>query len=136
MKPFELLEHTADIGMRAAGRTRAELLQHSALGMYAIALSSAPDAPTLEQDLFLQADDFSELFMRFLEELVYLLYVHNLALVELAGGEVGDRVLACKGRFARVATDRLALEIKSPTYHGLAVAGGPSGWNAEVYFDV
>ena len=42
---FEILEHTADIGFRARGRSLAELFETSALALVSIALETGDVSP-------------------------------------------------------------------------------------------
>ncbi|MBN1595654.1 archease [candidate division FCPU426 bacterium] len=136
MKPYELLEHTADIGVRAWGQNPAELYQHAAQGLYAVALTAPPAHGEESWTIKLRADTLPDLLIGFLEELIYFLYTRRLAACAWAFKEMTENtvhvVCACK----RLASGDFRTEVKSPTYHNLKVEEQGGGWMAEIYFDV
>lgn len=72
MKPFEYLEHTADVKFRAYGRTPEEMLENAALALFQsmVDLSSVRSERTWVVDL--DATDLDQLAYRWLSELIFL----------------------------------------------------------------
>ena len=68
---FEILEHTADIGLGARGKTLEELFENAAAGMVEI-LGVAAGHGSQHVDFVVEADDRAALLVRFLDELIYL----------------------------------------------------------------
>ncbi len=133
---FEVLEHTADVGLRLQGDTLEEVF--SAAGEGFASLQDAwfpPDGAGRE--IRVTADDLGGLLVAWLDELLYLHETEDLvfggfdvayaaehelrAFVALAPR--GDRVLEGTG-------------IKATTYHRLRFERDDGGWLAEVYLDV
>jgi len=72
MKPFEYLEHTADVKFRAYGATIDEMLDNAASAMFI----SMIDAATIQEKesckVVLEADDLERLAYDWLSEIVFL----------------------------------------------------------------
>lgn len=137
MNPFEILEHTADVGLRVRGRTLEQVFEHAAEGLNALALTRPPDAAETEKvTLHLSADSPESLLVVFLEELVFRLYSRRQAAVSVRAAFPSAGRLTVETMLAPVGADAYAAEVKSPTYHRLKLAQGTDGWLAEVYFDM
>jgi protein archease len=136
MNAYELIEHTADMGVRAWGEDREALFQQVALGMYAIALERIPETGNTRLEFTFQAETNEMLLMLFLEELVYLLYTRNLAAPQFSFDFKMQNKLLLQGGFETILPEDFKQEIKSPTYHLLKVEKQTEGWMAEVYFDL
>ena len=78
---FALLDHTADIGVRAWGPTPAAAFNAAAQGMYAIALGgdvAGATGPAIERTIAVSGDTWPDLLVNWLAELLYLLSVEGL----------------------------------------------------------
>ncbi len=136
MKNYELLEHTADMGVRAWGATLAAVFENMAQGLYAIALHHPPQDAREKLGLSFNAENPEDLLILFLQELVYLLYTRNLAATRLLITFDSETRLHAQGDFEHIRPENLAVEVKSPTYHKLKISRQNEGWMAEVYFDL
>ncbi|MEW6516746.1 MAG: archease [candidate division FCPU426 bacterium] len=137
MNPFEILEHTADAGLRIRGETPEALFAHAAQGLYALALTAPPAGAQPEKTtLQLAGDGLASLLVIFLEELVYRLYTRRQAAVRVEAKLALPGRVTIEAAFVPISPEAFAAEIKSPTYHGLKVEQGSGGWLAEVYFDL
>ena len=76
---FEILEHTADIGFRAHGRTAAELFEAAAAAMVAIALEPETISPRTEYPLTASGEDCESLLVNWLNEVLYWMDGERLA---------------------------------------------------------
>ncbi|MBI3939723.1 MAG: archease [Acidobacteria bacterium] len=144
------MEHTADLGLRVFGRSKAELLEHAAQGMFS--LMGRADFPASElRELNIEIPPGA--FMshdtprtavsddeRLVAWLKRLLREFNLRAffpvrfqVQVTPDGCTARVLG--GRFDP-AVHTFYTEIKGVTLHALKVAKMDSGWQAEVVFDV
>ncbi len=136
MAEFEILDHTADAGVRAWGKTREAVFEHAAWGLYALALRQKPQGEAEKLAFHFQAENRESLLVRFLEELVYLLYTRNLAGTRFDLKLNSDSHLEAGIEFQRIQPQDLAGEVKSPTYHQLKFEQQDDTWLAEVYFDL
>jgi len=116
---YEEIEHTADVGIRAYGRSLDELFAN-AVG---------------EIEVRLQADDLPTLFLRWLGELLYIHETQRFLFSSFDVHVVG-RSLEGHARGEAIDKDRheLKLVIKAVTRHGLTV--DPEKGIAEVIFDI
>lgn len=135
---YEILEHTADVGVRARGASQAELFENAAAGMLEIAYETAGVAEREQKRVAVQAGDREALLIRFLEELVWLVDGEGWLPRRVAAEEIGDAGLCALafGEPRDPARHNIRMIIKAVTYHQLAVREAGGGWEAEVYFDI
>ena len=84
-EPFEILEHTADIGFRAWGARPAELFQNAARAMMAIAAETDSIDEREELPVELKAEDYESLMVDWLSEVLYLFDASRFAAKPLGG---------------------------------------------------
>lgn len=140
MIPYEITEHTAEIGVRAYGRTREELFAHMAQGMMSLMVPPAQIKPAVTYSVKASAaNDEERLLVAWLKELLYLFAVKKLIGKEfkirrLTAGCVEAEVSGEKLDLARHEVDK---EVKAVTYCELSLTRGADGlWSAQVIFDI
>ena len=143
--PFEILEHTADVGIVAHGDSLAELFANAAAGMFAIMADLDGVRQTEERRIEVEARDREGLMVRWLTELLYYLDAEELLLSRFVVDEVSD---SRRGRTqahlrARVFGERidpqrhrLHFGVKAVTRHMLEVAEEDGGYRAQLLFDI
>nr|CAX68976.1 conserved hypothetical protein of unknown function DUF101 [uncultured bacterium] len=141
MKKFELIEHTADIGIRVFARSREELFANSAEGLFSLLLKKEQTNASNIKKVTLKSPKLDELLVQWLNELLSLFYAEafvpakfSASLAEtdgtltlnatVEGDEIEDSVTLAK------------TEVKAATYHRLKVEQFKGGYKAEVIFDV
>src|SRR5262245_48036974 len=140
MGKFEVIEHTADVGLRIEAVTLHELFQEAARGAFALIVEN-PAAIQSRRSVAieLEAEDVEGLFVDWLRELIYLFETDRLLLcefdIQLADGNRRLRA-QCRGESADWSRHLPDNELKAVTYHGLRIAETPGGWEAEVIFDI
>src|SRR5687767_2854151 len=72
MGSFEIVEHTADVGIVARAATLAELFEQAARGLADISGTWTPGAPEKRVQIDLDAPDLPALMVDWLDELMYL----------------------------------------------------------------
>ncbi len=137
MHSFELLEHTADVGIRARGGTLAELLVACAEGVFSILVEGGETGEEIAAEIAIEADDAEDLVHAWLRELLFRFSAEGLFVrrFEIEAEETHLRAL-CRGERFDPARHHGGSEIKAVTYHGFSVERTPEGWVAEVLFDV
>ncbi len=75
---FEFLEHTADVYVRAHGKTMEEAYENSALAMFEVMTDSNKIAPTQEQTIEVEAEDQYGLLYSWLEALLVKFETENM----------------------------------------------------------
>lgn len=72
--PFEVIDHTADVGIIAYGRNFNELLENAALGMFSLMADLETVSPKEQREITAEVPipDNELLLLRWLKELLYL----------------------------------------------------------------
>jgi SHS2 domain-containing protein len=137
MGSFQLLEHTADIGIAAAGESLAVLFQQAALGLRQL-ITSETICPLLEKQLHVTASDREELLVNWLGELLYLFEAQLFLPAQIAFDAVSETSLCAtlKGEIVDPAAKPVEREVKAITYHQIKVEQGADGWIAQVFVDL
>lgn len=135
---FEILEHTADIGFRARGRTLEELFESAAEALVSIAMEVEEVEPRERYPIEAQGEDREALLVNWLNEVLYLHDGRRIAMRRfrvLEAGEGGARGEALGEPFDP-ARHHAKLIVKAVTYHQLRVVEDAAGWSADVYLDI
>lgn len=132
---FEEIDHTADAGIRAYGRTPSEIFESAAAGMFALIADLDRVKPVGEEEIRLAAEDLPSLLVAWLSELLFLHETQNLLFVKFKVRVRGTK-LDARAWGERIDKKRheLKLAIKAVTYHRLSV--DVENGVAEVIFDV
>lgn len=139
MQPYEVIEHTADIGIRAAGRSPEELFRHLGQGMYSLVVPPEQVKASETHEVRAEADDWEGLAVSWLKELLYLLDTRHFVGKEIRVSRLEPTRLeaAVSGEPIDPARHTLDKEIKAVTYCDLFVRQEPGGgWTAQVIFDI
>jgi SHS2 domain-containing protein len=136
MGGFELLEHTADVGVRARGATLEEAFEQATLGLAEVLGAWRPGQGETVA-VAVTAGDTAGLLVDWLNEVLWLHETRGHAAV--AGVRVeraGDGRAAGSVTFSSTAPPADGTFVKAVTYHRLRVDRDAGGWLAEVYLDV
>ena len=138
MKNYELIEHTADIGIRVKGQNLNDLFRNSALAMFDImAERKNPTVKKQEKiNIEQQADNLEELFINWLNELLSLSATKDLIFSDFQISKLDENILQVIATGEDIKNYKVNTEIKAATYHALRLGKAESGWEAEVIFDV
>lgn len=138
--PFEVLEHTADVGLLARGRTLEEVFANAALGLAEIlgrrAEGLADGSPVAVR---VSSGDLEALLVEWLNEVLFELERRDVCLVgarirEVRAGE--EPVLEGELLVLECPEPPEGTEVKAATYHQLSLAAEGGGYRATVYLDV
>jgi SHS2 domain-containing protein len=141
MKEFEILEHTADIGIAAYGKNKREVFINAAKGMFEII---AGETKNLKENFYdkikLEADNLEGLLFAWLNELLYigetrLVILNKFQIKELFDFQIKAEVGGAKINSPCIKIER---EIKAVTYHRLEIKKDEESglWRAQVIFDI
>jgi len=136
---FELLEHTADVGIRAWAGSLEEAFERATEGLAEVLGALRPGAPGPGDPVPVEvtADDLGGLLVDWLNEVVWLREVRQAALAGVEVERVGDGVARGTVALASGGPAPDGTFVKAVTYHRLRVEPDPGGgWLVEVYLDV
>jgi SHS2 domain-containing protein len=137
---YEIIDHTADIGIRVEGATLEELFLAAAEALFDLMIRQKRSfIPSIEVPVAIDAPSVDQLFVRWLSELLFLFETRRLVLTKFWIDAIDERHVegVAKGLKFEDTRHEQKLAIKAVTYHKLSVAKGPDGrWRAEVIFDI
>ena len=137
MKDYELIDHTADVGVKAFGTDLSEAFAHAAKAMFDIITDSSNIESKGEYQIELSAEDLEQLLVDFLDELLFLQGAKNLVFGEfdviVNEKECSLRAMVSGEEFD-TSKHKVGVEIKAVTYHMLEVDRERN--RVQVIFDV
>jgi SHS2 domain-containing protein len=139
MKNYEIIDTTADIGIRAFGSDLPEVYTNAALGMFSLITNIETVEEKLERDIFVTAPDTGTLLANWLNELIFLFDTEMLLFSRfeiVMSGKCGFKA-RCFGEKVDKLRHELKRGIKSATYHKLKVEQHENGsYRGEVILDI
>lgn len=165
-KSYEIIDHTADIGIRIRGKTLQELFINAAEGVVNLIAGVASPSTSLPPQqrrragrtcfrmrrlarpkgryskvatpcpVNLNAVDREQLLVKWLQEILYLFEVKKAIPAGFKILKLSEKTLAAEVVFVPFDPKKLKYQIKAVTYHKLSVREAPDGWTAEIIFDI
>lgn len=138
---FTLLEHTADVGVRAWGPTPAAAFAAAARGMYAITLggdAAGVTGPQTTHTTSVNGATWADLLVNWLAELLFQFSVEGLVGQQFVFSECAPP--RCSAQVTGCVLDEAEQveggEVKAVTYHHLEVEVHPDRTTLQVIFDI
>ena len=136
MPKFEILEHKADLKIRAFGKTKEELFRHCLEAMAESMKSEIrkPEEKT-KRKIKIKSLDSPALLVDFLSEALYQTQVNKEIYNDVKFNSFTDAEI--DGEIIGQKVERFGEDIKAVTYHNLEVKQKKDGrWEAIVLFDI
>ena len=136
-KDFEIIDHTADIGIKAYGANMKEAFGNAARGLFSL-ITELDDVEEAEyRDVELTAPDQESLLVEWLNELIYLFDTENILFKRFDIDQLSQTHLKARSYGHKVDSSRHKLKtgIKAATYHMLKIDKS-NGCKAQVLFDI
>ena len=141
MGSFEVVEHTADVGIRAQGSTLEDCFSEAARGMMHLVTDLGSIRESQSHRFGLEARDLESLLANFLSEILYLhhteLFLFSRFSLKISKKDDAGYSLSGEGYGEPIDSKRHRWdqEIKAVTYHNLRVDLSPVP-TVEVLFDI
>jgi SHS2 domain-containing protein len=138
MKTYELIDHTADVGVKAYGKNLSETFENAAKAMFDIITYNSEIESIGQYDITLDAPNIEQLLVDWLSELLFLNSAKNLVFgffkVELdeKNNKLTGRIF---GEKFNISKHKAGAEIKAVTYHMLEVRN-KKPYHVQVLFDI
>ena len=136
--PFEVIEHTADTGIRVWAPDLPSLFSEAAMGMLSQITELARVEPVQERTITIDGMDETDLLINTLRELLYMFNGEELLAValevELSNGSVAKERISYEKYDPR--KHKLHMDIKAVTYAGGDIRKIPGGFEITVIFDI
>ena len=135
---FEILEHTADKGIRAYGATFEELCENAACGMFSLMAEIEKHEPVLSRTIEVSAAEPAEMLRAWLGELLYQFEVDHILFTDFEITEVREGRLTgiARGLPFDQQVEWLGAPVKAVTHHDLYAHRTDDRWEAQIIFDV
>ena len=138
MNKFEILDHTADVGLVAWGETKEEVFANAALGMFSLICNVEEVNGGFATQVEVEGSDYEDLLVTWLNELFTFLKLRSI-LKEFNIQELGQYYLKAKVEGEPLDTQKHHVQrvVKACTYYEVKVEEiRPQLWRAQVYFDI
>ena len=136
---YEIIDHTADIGIRVKGSSQEELFLHAAEAMFDILATSKKHLiPSISYPVAVEGEGLDQLMVKWLQELYLAFDMRRLVLTHFWIDEISETRVIGGGKGLKFddTQHRAGTQIKAVTYHGLRVEEKDGAWVAEVIFDI
>jgi len=136
-KDFEILDHTADVGIIAYGADLRQAFANAARGLFSLIAELDDVEEVTRQDIELTASDEESLLVAWLNELVYRFDTEGIIFKRFDITRLNNTHLKARGygEKADSSRHRLKTEVKAATYHMLKVEKN-DGFRVQVLFDI
>lgn len=137
-KRFEILDHTADIGLIVYGEDLKTLFENAGEAFFQLITDLKGVRQKEERKVELKGESLERLMVDWLNELLYLHDVENLLFrkfeVEVAKGKgLSAKV---KGEVFKTGAHVIKTGVKAVTHHQIEVKRIDGGWRAQVILDI
>ena len=135
---FELVDHTADVAIRAWAPSPEGVFEEAAKAMFSLICDPMTIAQTATEDVMVDADDRELLLAAWLNELIYRFEVSRALFADFEVLELGAThvVARASGELLDPARHAVCGGVKAATLHRLALRQTPTGWEGFVILDV
>jgi len=139
MKDYELIEHTADVGIKVSGKDLKEIFIKAARAMFDIIAEPCSVCCKLKFkniDIKEEAQDEEQLLVEWLNELLSLSEAKELIFDKFQINNLTQNQLVVVASGYPRENYKINTEIKAATYHELKIEETKDGFKAQVIFDV
>jgi SHS2 domain-containing protein len=135
---YQIIDHTADLGIIVEGTNEKNLFIRAAQAMTDLMVQGDISKRTVSKDVSLQGEDFPDLMVRWLGEILYLFNGEKLLVHSIEIKSISPTNLRSKLELTDFDPEKheIIREIKAVTYHQIFVDRVNDEWQARVIFDI
>lgn len=135
---FDIIDHTADVGIVAYGANVEELFSNAALALLSLITEPESVEERLHLDLKVNAEDRDGLLVEWLNELIYILDVKRILFRRFDIDRLTPNRLEarCYGECFDATKHKIKAGVKAATYHMLKLDRNGDGYRAQVLLDI
>jgi len=137
-KAFEIIDHTADVGIIAYGVDIKQLFSNAALALFSLITEPESITEKLHRGLEISSEDRDNLLVEWLNELIYLFDAEHVLFNRFDIASLSNKRLkaTCYGEKIDPLRHRIKIGVKAATYHMLKVDKDSNGYKAQIIFDI
>ena len=138
MKRFEVLEHTADVGLMVYGQDLTSLFENAGEAFFHLITDLKKVRLRTERRIEIGKESLDRLMVDWLTDLLYFHDVENLLFKRFIVESVGEEGLRAnvKGEAYQEGVHVIKTGVKAVTYHQIEVRQESGGWRARIIFDL
>jgi len=135
---FEILDHTADIGIIAYGADFEELLSNAGLALFSLITDLGSIQDRLHLNLDVRSEDRDSLLVDWLNELIYCFDSKHTLFNRFDIETMTHSALkaTCYGEGFDPSKHRIKTGVKAATYHMLRLDTDDNGYKAQIILDI
>jgi SHS2 domain-containing protein len=137
-KSFEIIDHTADIGIIAYGTDVEELFSNAALALFSLITEPESIEEKSHLDLKVSSEDRDSLLVEWLNELIYFFDAKHLLFNRFDIESLTNNELKaiCHGECFDPMKHKIKRGVKAATYHMLKLDKNSGGYKAQIILDI
>ena len=137
-RAFEIIDHTADVGIIAYGADVKDLFSNAALALFSLITELESIEEKLHFDLKVSSEDRDSLLVEWLNEFIYLFDVEHILFNRFDIESLTHNQLkaVCYGETFDPVKHKIKMGIKAATYHMLKLDKNGGGYKAQIIFDI
>ncbi len=136
-REFEIIDHTADVGLVAYGADVSEVFANAAKGLFSLITELNDVREVVRREIELTAPDQESLLVSWLNELIFLFDTEYLLFKRFDIIRISQTELKAAGYGEKVDSSRheIKIGVKAATYHMLQIDRN-DGVKARIIFDI
>jgi SHS2 domain-containing protein len=137
-KSYEIIDHTADVGIIAYGADVEELFSNAALALFSLITEPERIEEKLHVDLEVNSEGRDSLLVEWLNELIYLFDVKHILFnrFDIESLTHNELKATCYGEGFDPMKHKIKIGIKAATYHMLKLDKSGDGCKAQIILDI
>jgi SHS2 domain-containing protein len=134
---YEIIDHTADIGIKVKGNTLPDLIEKSIMALSNLMIGNIKIIGKEERRFNIEEENKEIALVRILEEILYLFESQKFVVSKCKVDKKKNKYkIELTGKLYNREEIKEATEIKAVTYHKLSVKQLKNNWVATVIFDI
>jgi len=137
-KGFEIIDHTADVGIIAYGADLKQLFSNAALALFSLVTEPESIRHELQRDVKIISEDKDSLLVEWLNELIYLFDAEHILFSRFDIERLTNDGLkaSCYGENIDPLRHKIRIGVKAATYHMLKIDKDSDGYKVQVILDI
>jgi SHS2 domain-containing protein len=135
---FEIVDHTADVGIIAYGADIGELFSNAALALFSLITEPESIEEKLHLDLEVSSEDRESLLVEWLNELIYCFDVKHVLFsrFDIEVLTYSKLKATCYGEDFDPLKHKIKIGVKAATYHMLKLDNSNDSYRAQIILDI
>ena len=137
-RTFEIIDHTADVGIIAYGADIEQLFSNAALALFSLITELESIKEKMQRCIEIISEDKDSLLVEWLNELIYFFDAEHILFRRFDIKSLDSKQLraTCYGEGFDPLKHKIKMGVKAATYHMLKINRDSNGYKVQIIFDV